>query len=509
MKFVKRSNFTMALSCSVLLSVAACSSNDKSNNNDNQTQTTLDTVTYNSDVAAIMNDSCVSCHAAGGIAPFSLENYESVAAYASVIKSSVQNRRMPPWSITSDGTCGTFTDSRAMSDADIAKIVAWVDAGAPRGSGELESMTPKALPTLSEGSAKIQLSTPSGFIPVAQGTSYSRNDDYHCFAVPNPHAGEKDFYLTGYDVLPGDKAYVHHVLAIPVDLDAPNNWYNNQGHLLTGVGAGGLQFDPDGTPLTNAQVIGLLKSQDTLGREGWPCFGTAGQGVSHAGMPVVWAPGQGAVKYPSQSGMKVASTAEIFVIQVHYNLHGSGANPIVLNNPVTPTQVVMEVADAVPANEGWFYAQDKFLMSIAYGDPSMIKTIAPATADSKTTTHTWDSTMEEILEDLGQPERAASVEYIDLHGFMPHMHQRGLTQTISVERANGDNVCGVNVTKWDFEWQLAYFRAEPIRMYHGDKLHVSCTWTGEGLSAPVYPGWGTENEMCFANIYAVLPASAP
>ena len=90
-------------------------------------------VTFAEDVAPILYENCVVCHRPGSIAPMSLLEYETVKLYAPLIKTRVENRKMPPWFI--DRTVGVqeFKDDRSLSDEEIATIVQWVESGAPAG----------------------------------------------------------------------------------------------------------------------------------------------------------------------------------------------------------------------------------------------------------------------------------------------------------------------------------------------------------------------------------------
>src|ERR1700754_4245374 len=89
--------------------------------------------TYWSDMAPLFADRCTQCHREGGIAPFRLDDYAMAKQFAEVIELATAARTMPPWGVTSDGSCGEFADVEALSDAQIARIAAWVQAGAPEG----------------------------------------------------------------------------------------------------------------------------------------------------------------------------------------------------------------------------------------------------------------------------------------------------------------------------------------------------------------------------------------
>jgi mono/diheme cytochrome c family protein len=90
--------------------------------------------TFTKDVAPILQRSCVTCHRPGEIAPMSLITYEDARPWARSIKTRVASREMPPWHI--DRTIGIqeFKDDPSLTGDEIATIVRWVDAGAPRGN---------------------------------------------------------------------------------------------------------------------------------------------------------------------------------------------------------------------------------------------------------------------------------------------------------------------------------------------------------------------------------------
>jgi hypothetical protein len=54
--------------------------------------------TWYQDVGPIVAEKCMGCHHDGGIAPFSLETYESAATYGMQMLAAVEDGEMPPWS---------------------------------------------------------------------------------------------------------------------------------------------------------------------------------------------------------------------------------------------------------------------------------------------------------------------------------------------------------------------------------------------------------------------------
>ena len=63
----------------------------------------------------------------------SLVTYEEARPWARSIKARVAARQMPPWHIDKSLGIQHFQNDRSLSDDQIATIVKWVDAGAPKG----------------------------------------------------------------------------------------------------------------------------------------------------------------------------------------------------------------------------------------------------------------------------------------------------------------------------------------------------------------------------------------
>jgi len=57
------------------------------------------------------------------------------------------------------------------------------------------------------------------------------------------------------------------------------------------------------------------------------------------------------------------------------------------------------------------------------------------------------------------------------------------------------------VDDWDFNWQRIYWYENPISLAAGDQWEITCTFDTSDSDEPVYPGWGTKNEMCLTVLY--------
>jgi len=157
-------------------------------------------VTFNKDVLPILQKNCQSCHRPGEIGPFSLLSYESARPWAKSIKTAVLTRKMPPW--FADPKYGHFANDRRLNDADIKKITAWVDAGAPEGNAKDR---PASI-TWTDGwniKPDVVLGMQKPYTVPAKGTVL-----YTYFVVPTGFT--KDTWVIDAEVRPGNRAVVHH-----------------------------------------------------------------------------------------------------------------------------------------------------------------------------------------------------------------------------------------------------------------------------------------------------------
>lgn len=407
------------------------------------------------DVAPIYYERCVGCHGPDGIGPMRLDDYPHARDWAASAAAAVAGRVMPPYLVEADGSCGEYHEPRVLTDDEIATIAAWADGGAPEG----EPRDDLAVPEQPELDAPMEMTTPA-FIPIAAGGQLAESDEYRCFRI-DPGL-DHDVFATGYDVVPGNAALVHHVLAFTVDPAA------------------------EGMPgITNGERMDELDAESP-DRDGWPCFGAAGDGVQPSGVPVTWAPGTGVTRYPAGTGARIVAGHQI-VMQVHYNLAVEGGDD---PPPVTST-VRLELADEVE-REGFFQLTDPFLDSLFSDQPDSVP------AGEAAAEYTWEFPLEAFVGPGGPA--------LDLFGVFPHMHQRGVSQHFEVVHADGSTTCGAEVPRWDFGWQLYYFYAQPIRLESTDTLRVTCTFDTRDAEGPVLPGWGTHNEMCLLGTFAVPAA---
>lgn len=229
-------------------------------------------VTFN-EVAPIFQARCQGCHHPGDIAPFSLVTYREARPRAKAIREAVMKRAMPPW--FADGQFGPYKNDPSLTDAEIQAIQRWVDGGAPEGD-------PSLLPKPLEFSTGFSLGVPDLTVEMEADFKVSPGGDFHkCFLLPNSLMRESHF-LAASEVLPGNRAIVHHAVAYLVNSDAAR------------------------------------KKDDTTPGMGWDCItGTEVEG-GEAGLTGVYAPGNRPIRFSEEAQFFIPAGNSI-VLAVHYH----------------------------------------------------------------------------------------------------------------------------------------------------------------------------------------------
>ena len=222
-------------------------------------------VTFSENVAPIVFNHCTTCHRPGEAAPFTLMNYEDVKQHGKLIATVTEARRMPPWKAGPSDYA--FKNERRLSDAEIATIQQWLDAGMPE--GDKSRMSP--MPAFTQG---WQLGPPDLVVAMKEPfrvPAYGR-DIYRNFVLPLSLTEDK--WVKAIDFRPSARTVVHHSLfylddtgaARAEDAKDPLPGYDGgMGGGVVGLGRGTANLQ---------QALGLL-----LGRGGPAAGGDAGSGA--------------------------------------------------------------------------------------------------------------------------------------------------------------------------------------------------------------------------------------
>lgn len=162
-------------------------------------------VTFTRDISRLLQQHCQECHRAGQIGPMPLLTYEDASAWSETIKEVVDEGRMPPWH--ADPKHGTFANDRRLPKADREALLAWIDAGCPKGDDK-DLPSPK---TFAEGwrigKPDAVYEMPREFKIPAKTT---RGIRYQYFVAPTNF--DEDRWIQAAEARAGNPAVVHHII---------------------------------------------------------------------------------------------------------------------------------------------------------------------------------------------------------------------------------------------------------------------------------------------------------
>jgi hypothetical protein len=407
------------------------------------------TFTYYRDAKAVLDAKCGGCHRQGDIAPFPLTTHAEVEAVAAVLPNSITAQTMPPWPPAAG--CNEYDHSRALTADEQELLLTWIDEGTAEGD-------PADAPAVPDGASDdfaptLSIELPQPYTPTLEP------DDNRCFLVPWPE--RETAFITGFRVVPGNRAIVHHVIMF----NAPAN-----------------------------AVAELQALDEAEPGPGYPCFGGVGSPASWIG---AWAPGASGDSVPEGTGMRI-EPGSMMVLQMHYNTSSSEPAPDQTRVEVELAAEVEHPAVTVPfTNFRWLTGAEP--MMIPAGDPEV---------DYGYDLPADNPILRQFLADAG----IGASEGFLVHAAGLHMHWLGTSGSLAVAREGGGEDCMLRIDEWDFDWQGGYTLAEPLRVGPSDSLRISCTWDNSAENQPVVDGavieprdvqWGegTTDEMCLGVIY--------
>ncbi len=422
--------------------------------------------TWHGDVAPLVAEKCVGCHNDSGIAPFSMESYETAGPRAADMAAEVESGRMPPWLAHETDECvpryGWRNDIR-LTAAEKEVISRWAEAGAPEGSARNAAALPQPV-SLTLEDPDISLT-----IPVATEVDGDA-DQFWCYVIET--GLEQDTWIEALQVNAGNPRVVHHVLV----------------------------YD-------DAQ---LLLGEERAKQQKYECFG--GPGVSGASLVTAWAPGGVPNQAPEGGAFELKANARL-IMQVHYHPTGE---------PETDdgTSLDMRIADGTPAFRLSTALIGNFVAPVVPGgllpgsnDPAgVIEFKIPAGASNHVETMFTTLSSDMII-----------------YGSATHMHYVGTSMVVHLEHTSPGpdepaRECLVHTPRWDFNWQRGYQYDAPLSEVPvgrpGDKLHFQCRYDNslgnpfvrealrdQGLDAPqdVFMGEATLDEMCLGSFGVATP----
>jgi hypothetical protein len=411
--------------------------------------------TYAEDVAPILYKNCAACHRDGGMAPFSVLDYDSTVARADEMRAAVADGQMPPWH--AEGPRGHFLNDRRLSDADKQTILRWIDAGTPRGDMKKLPPRPEFPSAWSIGEPDLVLGMAEDFAVPASGTV-----EYQYFEVPTMLT--EDRWVQSIEVLPGAREVVHHVLVyarVPAPTPAPAPVAPQPAPQTTPAG-------PPPPPL-------FIRDKSQAIPDDAPRTDLAHAPPRNLGTLIATeAPGTNVMSLPQGTALLLRK-GTILTFQMHYTAHGHAMTD--------RTRIGFRFAKEPPAEQLFAaaFANGNFTLPAGAKDVAVPATLA-----------------------VGRPVR--------IWGMLPHTHLRGVRWQYTLEKPDGTSEIILNVPHYDFNWQTYYMFAKPLDLPAGAKI-TSMAWYDNSPSNKSNPDptkdvhWGdqTWEEMQYTGFLYSIP----
>jgi hypothetical protein len=418
--------------------------------------------TFSKDVAPILYKSCTTCHRPGEIAPMSLLTFRDARPWVKSIAAQVQKGTMPPWH--ADPSYGEFLNDRRLSAAEKDTIVRWVNAGAPEGDPRDLPAQPKYAEGWSIGEPDAVFAMQEDYPLPASGTIA-----YQYFEVPTTFA--EDRWVQAFEVRPGDRAAVHHVIvytrapapaAQPAGAEQPPR--PRQQPAITF--AAGMDIPPGqtgGEPLADGRKINGGPNDRPAPKQLGPSIGA-------------YVPGNGYRIYQPDTATKLVAGSTI-IFQMHYTPTGKATTD--------RTKIGLIFSKTPPKTPLVGAALINGALHIPAGDPN-------ARVDA---------------------EMTLNRDFL-LWSILPHTHVRGKRWNYEATFPDGRKETLLSVPNYDFDWQTDYIYKEPVKLPKGTVIHATA-WYDNSTANKSNPDpskdvwWGdqTFEEMMFTGLtLSVQPA---
>jgi len=389
--------------------------------------------TFDKEVAPILFKNCANCHRPGEIgSAVSLLSYDTARTWAESIKETVVRREMPPWPADSSRSMKFRNDPR-LSQRDIDTLVAWVDAGAPKGNDA--DLPP--IPSFSQGWLHPQGLAPDVVIPLREFHVPATGEiPYVAYLAKVPFPEDK--WVVAMQVRPGNRALVHHMAITEIALDdgvTPDD-LDRLARIAHQLGL------PKGSIATRPAVVDPANpaEYDMLG---------------------VYTPGTTFEMYGDGSAKLLKGGKNMYLkFNIHYQTTGQPETDQSMLafwfQPEPPKHQLYRV----PASGETILADGKELLTDTPGQKAegtnvVIPPIPPYAENYEVTGIT------------------AYLEPVTIYQLQPHAHLRGKDFQYVVVYPDGDEKTVLSVPKYDFHWQLAYDLDQPLKLPAGSKLVVT------------------------------------
>jgi cytochrome c5 len=385
--------------------------------------------TFSRDVAPVFYRNCTNCHRAGEIGPMPLVTYQDARPWAKSIATKVAVGAMPPWH--ADPASGEFVNERRLSEADRATILKWANSGAPEGD-------PRDLPPLPQYTDGWQVGRPD--VIFALGEDYpvpaSGTIEYKYFEVPTNFTEDK--WVQAFEVRPGDRSVVHHVIVFarsPARPGADKPAAGNATGSDTNAQGPNPQAPRRQSPFTFAPGMEESKDEAVEAAKRAPNNDRPAPRGGPGAFVAAFAPGQAVRRYDEGTAIKIPAGATL-VFQMHYTASGKAATD--------RSQVGFVFAKHPPRQEVFIAALQNANFTLPAGAPD-VRVDAEMTLNRDVT----------------------------IWSMLPHTHVRGKRWHVEAICPDGRTQTILDVPKYDFNWQTDYVFKQPLKLPKGTRVHTT------------------------------------
>ncbi len=368
--------------------------------------------TFSKDVAPILYTHCVVCHRPGEVAPMSLITYQNVRPWARSIKNKVVGHEMPPWGASADSM--KMANDRSLTAREIDTIARWADGGAPKGD---DKDLPQ-VPTFPEGGWAF--GTPDAVIdlPIEAQVPATGEIPQISYFVKSPFP--TDVWIQKMQVRTNNPAIVHHATLFIRQL-------------------------PEDTVLKGGRPV-LPGKTEPEPAEGLNTAAGLPPGSGPGIRLVSYVPGRGWEAYADGVARRLPKGAYI-EMNMHYQASGKPEKERAqFGIWFAKEPVHYEMQNVSTLDRGTTMVDDQALPS------DRIPNIPPGA-------EYWKISNFKIF-----PEPAT------LYAMSPNMHLRGKDMKFILTYPDGREELVLDVPKYDFNWQLYYELATPLKIPAGSKL---------------------------------------
>ncbi len=428
-------------------------------------------VTFSSDIAAIIYEKCSACHRPGQVGPLPLLTYGDVKKRASTIEAVIENDFMPPWKPVNHNV--QFSNDRSLSKSQKEKLQQWIAAGCPEGDRARIPSPPEFPDGWSLGKPDLVVTMNGEFEIPADGP-----DIYRSFVFPLGLPDDK--WVKAIELRSAAKSAMHHALFF---LDSSGNARKMDGSDgkagISGMGfltdfGGAAKDNPSGAGGLLNRLSGQRNKRGTGAVEDGRLDSALARGLGG------YVPGAMPTKLPGDLAMALPKGSNI-VMQTHF--HPSG------KRETEQAEMALYFADRPPSKQ---------LVPIQV--PAMFG--FGANIDIPAGEKNF-----RIADSFKLP---IDVQAISVGG---HAHYICREMKMIARTPLGTEINLMQIDDWDLDWQDRYLFAEPVELPAGTVITTDIVYdnSADNPENPYQPPqrirWGRQSDDEMGSITLAVVAA--